>query len=35
MQTAKWRGIGMAVVVIVITGIAAFWIGWWVKSMGH
>lgn len=35
MQKAKWRGIGVAAVVIVATGIVAFWIEWWVKSLGH
>ncbi len=34
-KAAKWRGIGIAAVVIVITGIAAFSIEWWVKSLGH
>lgn len=35
MQNAKWRGIGIAAVVIAITGIAAFEIEWWVKSLTH
>lgn len=35
MQNAKWRGMGIAAVVIVITCVAAFWIEWWVKSLGH
>lgn len=35
MQKAKWRGIEVAAVVIVATGVAAFWIEWWVKSLGH
>lgn len=34
-KAAKWRGIGIAPVVIVITGITVFWIEWWVKSLGH
>lgn len=35
MQKAKKRGIALGAVVIVVTGIAAFWIEWWVKSLGH
>lgn len=35
VKKMQWRGIGVGAVVIVATGIAAFWIEWWMKSFGH